>query len=83
MPATIQPKPNATMEAVTMSCCPGPGCCLDGTVWDYTNLGCVVATPTDVDLDGCTGVGDVLEVLATFGQWYDDSENEEDGIGGE
>ena len=47
------------------------------------SLGCVVATPTDVDLDGCTGVGDVLEVLATFGQCYDDSENEEDGIGGE
>ena len=65
------------------ACCPGPGCCLDGTVWDYTNLGCVVATPTDVDLDGCTGVGDVLEVLATFGQCYDDSENEEDGIGGD
>jgi hypothetical protein len=65
------------------ACCPGPGCCLNGTVWDYSNLGCVVATPSDVDLDGCTGVGDVLEVLATFGQCSDDSENEEDGIGGE
>ena len=63
-------------------CCPGPGCCLDGTVWDYSSLGCVVANPSDVDLDGCTGVGDVLEVLATFGQCYDDSENEGDGVGG-
>lgn len=50
------------------SCCPGPGCCLNGTVWDYELQGCVVAIPTDIDLDGCTGAGDVLEVLANFGQ---------------
>ena len=49
------------------SCCPGPGCCLDGTVWDAVLEGCVIANPTDVDLDGCTGVGDVLEVLSLFG----------------
>lgn len=64
-------------------CCPGPGCCLDGTVWDYSSSGCVVAIPSDVDLDGCTGVGDVLEVLATFGQCYDGSGNEADGLGGD
>ena len=48
------------------------GClyCGEGTVWDPVNEECIVANPTDTDLDGCTGVGDVLEVLSTFGQCY-------------
>ncbi len=44
--------------------------CGEGTVWDPVNEECIVANPTDTDLDGCTGVGDVLEVLSTFGQCY-------------
>ncbi len=48
------------------------GClyCGEGTVWDSNTSSCIVANPTDTDLDGCTGVGDVLEVLSTFGQCY-------------
>ena len=44
--------------------------CGEGTVWDSNTSSCIVANPTDTDLDGCTGVGDVLEVLSTFGQCY-------------
>ena len=61
------------------SCCPGPGCCLDGTVWDAVLEGCVIANPTDVDLDGCTGVGDVLEVLSSFGACVGLNEEEDNG----
>lgn len=57
------------------SCCPGPGCCLNGTVWDWMSNGCVVSNPTDVDLDGCTGVTDVLEVLSLFGQCLNTDES--------
>jgi uncharacterized protein (TIGR02145 family) len=48
------------------------GClyCGDGTVWDDITSTCVVAYPSDVDLDGCTGIFDVLEVLANFGGCY-------------
>ena len=51
------------------------GClyCGEGTVWDSNTSSCIVANPTDTDLDGCTGVGDVLEVLSTFGQCYTDA----------
>ena len=44
--------------------------CGEGTVWDDSTSTCIVAYPTDVDLDGCTGVGDVLGVLANFGGCY-------------
>ena len=47
--------------------------CGEGTVWDSNTSSCIVANPTDTDLDGCTGVGDVLEVLSTFGQCYTDA----------
>lgn len=44
--------------------------CQDGTVWNEELGGCIVENPTDTDLDGCTGVDDVLDVLATFGMCY-------------
>lgn len=50
------------------SCCPGPGCCDDGTGWDADLQRCAILMSTDVDLDGCTGVGDILEVLSSFGE---------------
>lgn len=49
------------------SCCPGPGCCHNGTHWDLGLEQCVITSPTDVDMDGCTGAGDVLDILANFG----------------
>ena len=61
-------EPNANSD--DGSC--GYGClyCGAGTVWDNSTSTCVVANPSDVDLDGCTGIGDVLEVLAQFGACY-------------
>ena len=50
-----------------------PDLCLDGTVWDENLGGCIIENPTDTDLDGCTGVDDVLNVLATFGMCYEDN----------
>lgn len=41
--------------------------CGPGTHWDLTSGSCMISSPTDVDLDGCTGVGDILEVLSNFG----------------
>lgn len=41
--------------------------CLDGTIWSEELGGCIVKNPTDTDLDGCTGVDDMLDVLANFG----------------
>lgn len=52
------------------SCSIPSGHCGTGTFWDAESQLCVVANPTDADLDGCTGVGDILEVLSTFGQCY-------------
>ena len=49
--------------------------CGEGTVWDNSTSTCVVAYPSDVDLDGCTGVGDVLNVLANFGGCYPDDDD--------
>ncbi|MDA9863537.1 hypothetical protein N9C70_00545 [Flavobacteriales bacterium] len=44
--------------------------CGPGTHWDFITSSCIISAPTDVDLDGCTGVGDVLEVLSQFGACY-------------
>jgi uncharacterized protein (TIGR02145 family) len=52
------------------SCVFGCHYCGNGTVWDDITSTCVVAYPSDVDLDGCTGILDVLEVLAKFGGCY-------------
>ena len=34
------------------TCCPGPGCCLDGTVWDFDLGGCVMEQPPFLETDG-------------------------------
>ncbi len=63
-------------EACDYACCPGPGCCLDGTTWDAELGGCVpdetnVATanscPHDIDFDGLIGVVDLMDLLSVFG----------------
>ena len=50
-----------------MTCCPGPGCCLDGQTWDWDQMGCVITNPTDTNLDGCTNLTDLMDILSAYG----------------
>ena len=49
------------------SCCPGPGCCLDGQHWDWDLSGCVITNPADINLDGCVQLNDLLDLLSAYG----------------
>jgi len=49
------------------TCCPGPGCCLDGQNWDWDLMGCVITNPTDTNLDGCTDLNDLMDILSAYG----------------
>ena len=49
------------------SCCPGPGCCLDGQHWDWELGGCVITNPADINQDGCVQLNDLLDLLSAFG----------------
>ena len=49
------------------SCCPGPGCCLNGQHWDWELNGCVITNPADINLDGCVQLGDLLDLLVAYG----------------
>ena len=64
------------------SCCPGPGCCHAGTVWDVALQQCVVAEPAylnepgeaavlnpcyfDSDDDGLVDVNDLMNLLTVY-----------------
>lgn len=57
-------------EACDFTCCPGPGCCLEGTVWDAELGGCIpldTSCPHDLDFDGVVGVNDLMALLSAFG----------------
>ena len=41
--------------------------CLDGTVWSDELNGCVVENPTDTNLDGCTDLNDLMDILSAYG----------------
>lgn len=49
------------------SCCPGPGCCNDGTHWDELTETCVVTFPADINFDGCVQLNDLLDLLSEYG----------------
>ena len=49
------------------SCCPGPGCCHAGTIWDSELQQCVVANPSDSNFDGCVQLNDLLDLLTAYG----------------
>jgi uncharacterized protein (TIGR02145 family) len=38
-----------------------------GTVWDSETQECIVANPTDSNLDGCTDLNDLMDILANYG----------------
>jgi uncharacterized protein (TIGR02145 family) len=41
--------------------------CQEGTIWNEETFGCVVETPTDSNLDGCTDLNDLMDLLAAYG----------------
>ena len=53
------------------SCCPGPGCCSEGTTWNWQTSVCEtvlcdsVYNP-DVDLDNFIGLQDILAILSYY-----------------
>jgi hypothetical protein len=49
------------------TCCPGPGCCSLGMYWDWNLSECYLLNPTDSNLDGCTNLDDLLDLLADYG----------------
>lgn len=49
------------------SCCPGPGCCGEGTTWDSASQTCLTTYLHDADFDGCVGMTDLLDLLSVFG----------------
>ncbi|MDA0946590.1 MAG: FISUMP domain-containing protein [Bacteroidetes bacterium] len=49
------------------SCCPGPGCCHAGTIWDSDLQQCIVANPSDSNFDGCVQLNDLLDLLSAYG----------------
>jgi uncharacterized protein (TIGR02145 family) len=49
------------------TCCPGPGCCTNGMYWDWDLQGCLNINPTDTNLDGCTDLNDLMDILANYG----------------
>ena len=51
--------------------CLGPNCCGGGTYWDLEAQVCVPTLSADLDLNGCVGAPDLLELLAQFGECSD------------
>ena len=49
------------------TCCPGPGCCDEGLQWDWELSLCQDLNPTDTNLDGCTDLNDLMDILAAYG----------------
>ena len=41
--------------------------CKEGTVWDESIQGCLVANPADINLDGCVQLNDLLDLLSAYG----------------
>ena len=68
-------------EECDYSCCPGPGCCLDGQHWDWQLNGCVITNPADINLDGCVQLNDLLDLLSAYGDCVGDDEDGTEGEG--
>ena len=49
------------------SCCPGPGCCGVGMNWNSEIGECEITNPTDTNLDGCTNLTDLMDILSAYG----------------
>ena len=54
-------------EACDYTCCPGPGCCDEGTYWNEDTQTCIITNLTDTNLDGCTDLNDLMDILSAYG----------------
>ena len=54
-------------EACDYTCCPGPGCCNIGMTWNWELGICETSIPTDSNLDGCTDLNDLMDLLGAYG----------------
>ena len=61
--------PDATEDdgSCDYTCCPGPGCCGVGMNWNSEIGECEITNPTDSNLDGCTDLNDLLNLLGAYG----------------
>ena len=61
--------PEATEDdgSCDYTCCPGPGCCGVGMNWNSEIGECEITNPTDSNLDGCTDLNDLLNLLGAYG----------------
>jgi hypothetical protein len=61
--------PGATIDdgSCDFTCCPGPGCCNDGTIWDVESQTCIVSYPSDSNFDGCVDLEDLMVLLQNYG----------------
>ena len=61
--------PDATEDdgSCDYTCCPGPGCCSEGLSWDWDAEECFITNPTDSNLDGCTDLNDLMDLLGAYG----------------
>jgi uncharacterized protein (TIGR02145 family) len=41
--------------------------CGPGTIWDSESQMCLIVNPTDTNLDGCTDLNDLMDILAAYG----------------
>jgi uncharacterized protein (TIGR02145 family) len=48
---------------------PNYGCvsCGEGTYWDFASQKCLITNPTDTNLDGCTDLNDLMDILSAYG----------------
>ena len=59
---------NATIDDGSCYPCDIPAShCGQGTIWDEASQTCIVANPADINLDGCVQLGDLLDLLAAYG----------------
>ena len=56
------------MDGICDNTCIGPNCCGGGTHWDFETQVCVPTLSADLDLNGCVGAPDLLELLAQYGE---------------
>jgi hypothetical protein len=54
-------------DSCDYTCCPGPGCCDEGLDWDWEQNICIDSNPTDINLDGCTDLNDLMDFLSAYG----------------
>jgi uncharacterized protein (TIGR02145 family) len=61
--------PDATEDdgSCDYTCCPGPGCCSEGLYWDWDLQECFITNPSDINLDGCVQLDDLLDLLSAYG----------------